>query len=69
MLGSVARPQTLISSGYETIRVARKREDGGRQGGEDPEPHKEAGQEGPGEGTGRDQHCKNIWNTWRVCVL
>ena len=42
---------------------------------EDPEPHKEAGQEGPGEGRGRDQHYKNIWNTWvlilyrRVCVL
>ena len=42
---------------------------------EDPEPHKEAGQKGPGEGRGRDQHYKNIWNTWvlilylRVCVL
>ena len=29
---------------------------------EDPEPHKEAGQKGPGEGRGRDQHYKNIWH-------
>ena len=42
---------------------------------EDPEPHKEAGQKGPGEGSGRDQHYRNTWNTWvlilyrRVCVL
>ena len=42
---------------------------------EDPELHKEAGQEGPGEGSVRDQHYRNTWNTWvlilylRVCVL
>ena len=35
---------------------------------EDPELHKEAGQEGPGEGRGRDQHYKNIWNSW-VLIL